>query len=170
MTVIAWDGKTLAADKRATNCNLASTVTKVHRLPDGLVAFSGGGAHASELLNWFFGARNPDTYPRRDGDDGAGSLLIKEDGTIFVYSSTNPFPERIENQFYARGSGRDYALAAMYLGCDARKAVEVACVFDVSCGNGVDTMTLAEAAPAATQALLHRSALDEHPVYGGPRV
>ena len=170
MTVIAWDGKTLAADKRATNCNLASTVTKVHRLPDGLVAFSGGGAHASELLNWFFGARNPDTYPRRDGDDGAGSLFIKADGTIFVYSATNPFPERIEDRFCARGSGRDYALAAMHLGCDARKAVEVACEFDVSCGNGIDTLTLAEEPLAtAVQALLHRSALDEH-VYGGPRV
>lgn len=142
MTVIAWDGTTLAADKRATGGAMASTVTKIHRLPDGLVAFSGGGAHASELLNWFYGARNPDTYPRRNDDDGAGSLMVNLDGVVFMYSSGSPFPERIEDPFFARGSGRDYAMAAMHLGCDARRAVEVACAFDVYCGNGIDTMRL----------------------------
>jgi ATP-dependent protease HslVU (ClpYQ) peptidase subunit len=142
MTCIAWDGKTLAADKRATGGGMASTVTKIHRLPDGLVAFSGGGAHASELLNWFFGSRNPDTFPRRDDEDGAGTLMITADRKVFMYASNNPFPERVEDPFFARGSGRDYAMAAMHLGCDARRAVEVACAFDVYCGNGIDAMEL----------------------------
>jgi ATP-dependent protease HslVU (ClpYQ) peptidase subunit len=142
MTVIAWDGKTLAADKRGTVAGMAYTVTKIHRLPDGLVAFTGGGAHAAELLNWFFGARDPATYPRCESDEGAGSVKVDLDGKIFMYSAANPFPERIESPYFARGSGRDYAMAAMYLGCDARRAVEVACAFDVACGNGIDTLEL----------------------------
>lgn len=142
MTVIAWDGKTLAADKRGTVAGMAYAVTKIHRLPDGLIAFSGGGSHAAELLNWFNGARDPATYPRCDDDGGAGSVRISADGKIFMYSAPNPFPERIESLFFARGSGRDYAMAAMYLGCDARRAVEVACEFDVNCGNGIDTLEL----------------------------
>jgi ATP-dependent protease HslVU (ClpYQ) peptidase subunit len=142
MTVVAWDGRTLAADKRATGAGMKSTATKIHRLPDGLVGFSGGGAHAAELLNWFFGARNPDTYPRRDDDEGAGSLMINSAGAVFMYSANSPFPERIEDPFFARGSGRDYAMAAMHLGCDSRRAVEVACAFDVYCGNGIDTLEL----------------------------
>lgn len=142
MTCIAWDGKTLAADKRATNAGVAYAVTKIHRLPDGLVAFSGDGAHASELLNWFFGARNPETYPRRDEDTGAGALQISQRGQIFLYSPACAFPERIESTIFARGSGRDFALAAMHLGKTAREAVEVACAFDVYCGNGIDTLTL----------------------------
>jgi len=142
MTCIAWDGKTLAADKRGTCAGMRYTVTKIHRLPDGLVAFSGGGAHASELLNWFFGARDPAAYPRCEDDGGAGALMVNESGVIFMYSADNPFPERIESAFFARGSGRDYAMAAMYLGCDARRAVEVACAFDVNCGGGIDTLTL----------------------------
>lgn len=140
MTVVAWDGTTLAADKRGTVAGMAYTVTKIHRLPDCLIAFTGGGAHAAELLNWFYGARNPETYPRCEDEDGAGTLVIKPDGAIFMYSSANPFPERIEGTFFARGCGRDYAMAAMYLGCDARRAVEVACAFDVGCGNGIDTL------------------------------
>lgn len=142
MTIIAWDGKTLAADKRGTCAGMAYTVTKIHRLPDGLVAFSGGGAHASELLNWFHGARDPATYPRCEDDGGAGAIRIAMDGRIFMYAAANPFPESIESPFFARGSGRDYAMAAMHLGCDARRAVEVACAFDIGCGNGIDTLEL----------------------------
>jgi hypothetical protein len=142
MTVIAWDGRTLAADKRGTVAGMAYTVTKIHRLPDGLVAFSGGGAHAAELLTWFRGARDPTTYPRCDDDSGAGSLRIDTEGRIFMYAAANPFPELIESPFYARGCGRDYAIAAMHLGCDARRAVEVACTFDIGCGNGIDTLQL----------------------------
>lgn len=142
MTVIAWDGKTLAADKRGTVAGLAYAVTKIHRLADGLVAFSGGGAHAAELLNWFHGARNPETYPRCDDDGGAGALHIGEGGKIRMYSANNPFPELIESPFFARGSGRDYAMAALHLGCDAKRAVEVACALDICCGNGIDTLEL----------------------------
>lgn len=147
MTVIAWDGKTLAADKRGTVAGMAYTVTKIHRVPGGLVAFSGGGAHAAELLRWFQGDRNPATYPRREDDEGAGTVLVDQAGQVFMYAAASPFPEQIESPFFARGCGRDYAMAAMHLGCDARRAVEVACVFDVGCGNGIDTLTLESQQP-----------------------
>jgi ATP-dependent protease HslVU (ClpYQ) peptidase subunit len=142
VTVIAWDGRTLAADKRSTIAGMAATTTKIHRLRDGLVAFSGGGAHAAELLHWFKGERKPEDYPRRSDDDGAGSLFIDRSQRILMYAAASPFPEVIEQGFFARGAGRDYAMAAMYLGCDARRAVEVACIFDVGCGNGIDTLEL----------------------------
>jgi len=142
MTVIAWDGKTLAADKRATNCGMAYTVTKVHRLPDGLVAFSGGAGHAGELLNWFLGSRDPATYPRYKEDDGAGAFRVSEDGKIHIYCSASPFPEIVEQPFFARGSGRDFALMAMHLGKSAQEAVELTSLFDSGCGNGVDALTL----------------------------
>ena len=144
MTVIAWDGRTLAADKRATVVGMATTATKIHRLHDGLVGFSGSGAHAAELLHWFKGERKPEDYPRRDpdSDNGAGALFIASDGRILMYSQAGPFPEIVEDKFFARGAGRDYAMAAMHLGCDARRAVEVACTFDVGCGNGIDTLEL----------------------------
>jgi hypothetical protein len=142
MTVIAWDGKTLAADKRAIVCGSTYTVTKIHRVADGLVAFTGGGAHAAELLNWFHGARDPATYPRCTDDSGAGSVHIDTKGRISTYSSANPFPEHVEDRHFARGCARDYAMAAMYLGHDARRAVEVACALDAYCGNGVDTLSL----------------------------
>lgn len=50
MTIIAWDGKTLAADKRGTVAGMAYTVTKIHRLPDGLVAFDTGCGNGIDTL------------------------------------------------------------------------------------------------------------------------
>jgi hypothetical protein len=41
MTVIVWDGKTLAADKQATQADLKRKVTKIHRLRGHLVGVSG---------------------------------------------------------------------------------------------------------------------------------
>lgn len=143
MTVIAWDGKTLAADKRSTICGNPSTVTKIHRVPGGLVGFSGSGSHAMELLAWFKAGAPVESFPKPRDEDGAGSLFIASDGQIRLYSATSPYYEVLEQPFYARGGGRDYALAALYLGKTAREAVEVACALDTGCGNGIDTLTLA---------------------------
>jgi ATP-dependent protease HslVU (ClpYQ) peptidase subunit len=142
LTIIAWDGTTLAADKRGTNYGYPTTTTKIHRVPGGLVGFSGCGAHAAELLEWFKAGRPADKYPKTTEDRSAGSMFITEDCSILQYTYDNEHPETIEDKFYARGSGRDYALAAMHLGHDARRAVEVACALDTSCGNGIDTLEL----------------------------
>jgi ATP-dependent protease HslVU (ClpYQ) peptidase subunit len=45
-----------------------------------------------------------------------------------------------EDKKTATGSGRDYALAAMHCGKTAREAVEIACLFETGCGNGVDEL------------------------------
>ena len=143
MTVIAWDGTTLAADKQATICGNPYPVTKIYRVPGGLVAFSGGGSHAMELLEWFRAGCVIDKYPKARSEDGsAGALFITSTGEIKLYSDTSPYTETIEQRYYARGAGRDYALAAMYLGKTAREAVEVACALEINCGMGIDTLTL----------------------------
>jgi ATP-dependent protease HslVU (ClpYQ) peptidase subunit len=142
MTVLAWDGITFAADKRATNAGYPTTATKIHRVPGGLVGFAGCGAHAAELLEWFKADRPIGKFPKSTEERGAGSMFITNDRKILMYTYDNEHPETIEDKFYARGSGRDYALAAMYLGHDAHTAVTVACALDTSCGNGIDTLTL----------------------------
>lgn len=144
MTVIAWDGRTLAADKQSTSHGMRRTTTKIHRVSDGLLALTGGGAHGTALLDWFRGERDKEKWPKSPNDDDCASVIhVTRDG-VFVYNGAGfPHGEPIEDGFIAFGAGRDYAMAAMYLGCDARRAVEVACVFDVGCGQGIDTLELA---------------------------
>lgn len=143
MTTIAWDGKTLAADKRFTIGGCAATGTKIFHLEDLLVGFSGSAAQAMEMLAWLEAGEDPEEFPasQRDADDAVAVLVVRKGGWIDVYERT-PFPMRIEDKFYAMGSGRDYALAAMHLGKTAREAVEVSCVFEVDCGNGIDELKL----------------------------
>lgn len=142
MTVIAWDGKTLAADKMACAQGYGYTVTKVRRLRDGrLAAFCGDGDSAMELLAWLEGSLNPATYPESQKTNDTSAVVIQPDGTVLSYGKT-AFPQVIEDRIYAMGHGRDYALAAMHCGKTAREAVELVCRLDVYCGNGIDTLEL----------------------------
>ncbi len=147
MTVIAWDGKTLAADKRACLGGLIRTTTKIFRAfdpvtSDGvLVGYGGDAACGEELLAWFKRGAKPEEYPPlRKPEDWARLLVIGRGGTICFYENT-PYPVKFaRGQAFAIGSGRDFALAAMQCGKTAQEAVEVATVFDNGCGNGVDTL------------------------------
>jgi len=143
MTCVAWDGKTLAADKRAVNSGMIFTVTKIFKVRGRLVAASGDFDRVNESVAWFAAGADPAKMPpyARDNSDFVAMLVIEKDGTILKYERS-AVPFKIESPFYAIGSGRDYAMAAMHLGHSAMEAVEVACALDSGCGNGIDTLTL----------------------------
>jgi hypothetical protein len=142
MTVIAWDGKTLAADKRCVNNGLHRTVTKIYRIGDSLIAYSGDAVQGNQMLQWFRDGADVAAYPasQRDKEDWVVFVVVDASG-VRVYERT-PYPILIEDEKYACKSGRDFAIAAMHCGKTAREAVEVACVFDVGCGNGIDALEL----------------------------
>jgi ATP-dependent protease HslVU (ClpYQ) peptidase subunit len=144
MSVIAWDGRTMAADKRACLGTLIRTTTKICRVGEGageaLCAYAGDAAGGEELLAWFRDGAKPADFPasQRDRENWSGLLVVKRTG-VFKYEYS-PYPVRFNDKFFAIGSGRDFALATMHLGYDARTAVEVAIALDSGCGNGVDTL------------------------------
>ena len=140
MSVIAWDGKTLAADKRMCFGTMFRTTTKIFRVGDALCAYAGDAAMGEELLAWFkAGAIPADFPPSQRGDDWSGLLVVRKDALLKYEKS--PYPIKIESTHYAIGCGRDFALAAMYLGHDARAAVEVTIALDSACGNGIDCIS-----------------------------
>ena len=141
MSVIAFDGQTMAADKRACLGTMIRTTTKIFRVGDALCAYAGDAAMGEEMLAWFRGGALPDQFPAgQRGDDWSGLLVVRK-GEILKYERS-PYPVRFEDKFFAIGCGRDFALAAMHLGHDARTAVEVAIALDSGCGNGIDTLEL----------------------------
>lgn len=141
MTCIAWDGKTLAADKRADIGGAHNTTTKIYRVGEALVGFSGDAAIGRAMLDWYRAGADPLKFPDCQKDrDKCCSFLVIKNGRVSKYEHT-AFPFDIENEQTAMGSGRDYARAAMYLGKTATEAVAVASLFDPGCGNGIDTLT-----------------------------
>ena len=143
MTCIVWDGYTLAADKRSTIGGLYRVTTKIHRVGSALVGYAGHGAQCSEMLAWARGGFRKAAFPesQRDTDASIVLLVIRPGGVIQAYEHT-PHAIEYEDKQFAVGSGRDFALAAMRLGKNARDAVLLAAEFDPGTGNGVDTLEL----------------------------
>ena len=141
MTCIAFDGHRLAADKRATSGGgIARTVTKIERHGTALLAITGSWDIGSEIREWWKAGAIQEQFPARARDDEATLIVITKDG-IKTYA-TGPYPMIIEECRAAFGSGRDYAEAAMYCGKNAVEAVEIACLFQTDCGNGIDVLDL----------------------------
>ncbi len=143
MTVIAWDGKTLAADKQVTYGVTKQVVTKIFRHGEMLLAICGNASAGMELIEWFKSGAVPRDYPEgnRKEDSGASLIVISVDRIVRKYEC-GPFPSVLEGPFCAFGSGDESALVAMACGLDARAAVEVTCRFNTGCGMGIDTLEL----------------------------
>jgi 20S proteasome alpha/beta subunit len=143
MTILAWDGKILAADKRIVSNGLARTTTKIFRLSDGCL-FGGSGdiSFIMQMKVWVENGCSVTDFPiaQRDQEDWQVCIIIDADG-LRLYERT-PHSIRFDDATYACGSGRDYAVAAMHLGKTAKEAAEIACLFDIHCGNGIDTLEL----------------------------
>lgn len=144
MTCIAWDGKTLAADKRASDNGIARVVTKIRRASNGaLCGCSGNVSRDAELFAWYDRGANPSDFPPTERDEQKCSMLVAiEPGPFVKFYSTTPYPAIFEGPRFAMGSGRDFAEAAMFLGLSARDAVNVACTLNTGCGDGIDALEL----------------------------
>ncbi len=139
MTVIAWDGKTLAADKQTSDGSSTLTVTKIRRAPNGaLVGGCGNSSMCRQMYQWYVDGAKKETYPVKNEDTQI--LVITPEGKAHYYLD-GPAPIVVENKFFAIGSGCDYAVAAMHCGRTASEAVAIACIYDPGCGHGIDTLT-----------------------------
>lgn len=145
MTTIAWDGRTLAADKQATSGGLIHTTTKIFEHRTGLYGITGHASHGLAVYRWIIETNSdPKSYPPNPSNDEYGYLLhIDKKGKIWCYEGF-PIPANMEDPFFAIGSGREYATAAMYCGKTAIEAVEIASKFNTGTGQGVDSFTLEE--------------------------
>lgn len=155
MTTIAFDGKTIAADK-ASWCNevyhLVDKLEHVTLHPDAIHSlglesnddshvFSGTGFGAEiGLVTRFlrFGGGKPEIEEK---NKTMGLLVSKKNGACYhIFSQMNT--ERILNFPVAAGSGNEIALGAMLAGADAVKAVEIVARRSAHSAGGVDSYTL----------------------------
>ena len=140
MTTVAWDGKSIAADRQLGH---RMEVGKLFRLKSGgILGGAGWYSQIVEVVAWLNEGAKPADKPKFPDAEESGSdfLLIEPDGS--PYWLTWPFLRRVKiNETYsAIGSGCEYALGAMANGASAKRAVEIACKFDPSTGKGVNVI------------------------------
>ena len=75
-----------------------------------------------------------------ENDCDISAIELRRDG-IWVYESTI-IPTRIEQDYFAIGTGSGYAIAAMYLGKTPKEAVEIAALFDPCTRGPITVMSL----------------------------
>lgn len=152
MTTIAYRDGVLAADSCVTTSTEAGGSTrangeKLYRktLPGGrevILATAGESFPALVFVDWYGTGKEPPS-----------SLIDNEcDFTVLILEAEELYeadkwcrPERITAPFYAIGSGRKEALAAMACGKSAKKAVEIASLTDPYTRGPIVTMRLKRA-------------------------
>lgn len=149
MTVIAWDGAILAADRRLVVGGIVAETTKIRRAGKFLVGGAGPGTDVAYLLEWGDHDFDPDQHPEKlygikISEDAA--LLAVTDSIggprVLLYEAGGRLPVVVKSPFFALGSGEKFALAAMHLGHNAEYAVSVANALCHWCGNGCDMLRL----------------------------
>jgi 20S proteasome alpha/beta subunit len=149
MTVIAFDGRTVAADKQASGYARTRTVTKLFQVHGddaqltAILAICGSASDGLQLVAWYKAGANPEKFPPRPSvEDQRANLVVFRPGKHPMQYEYTPIPVVFEDPIFAAGCGGDLALGAMLAGADAKRAVEIASMHDEHCGHGVDVMEL----------------------------
>lgn len=148
MTTVAWDGLTLAADRQATSGGFKYKTSKLRQLANGeVLAITGTEDAGHALMKWYEEGADPAKWPTSQLKDDTWCRLIvaRPRGGVVTYE-TQPVAVPLHEKQMAWGSGRDFAIAAMYLGQAARGAVGVACQFDTGTGCGIESFDVLQGA------------------------
>lgn len=154
MTTIVYKDRVLAADTRAYSGDkvpIGTKRTKIRRLKDGSLigASSSRVGQTDKFMNWVE-ATGADPAMHSDVDMPLQALLIKPDGAVYYWNDLDHFSGPIEADYFAIGSGNQYALGALLHdpAISAADAVEIACVLDTWSEVPVVTLTLQAPSPA----------------------
>lgn len=145
MTTVAYRNGILAADSRAYSGDRTPVgwKAKAHRASNGILyAVSSTCVGADALLRDWIEA----DCPRPANDDlkpeSFTLLLVKPDGGVFFANGNLALSGPLTDDFFAIGSGEQYALGAMAMGASAEEAVAVACRLDPWSGGDITVLKL----------------------------
>jgi hypothetical protein len=156
MTTVAWDGKTLATDSRATESDGSARTdrfVKLYRINSKVAPIVGevllaaaGCEFAGQLfLEWLKKGGVPDLHIRGVVEDPEGEspldvLLVHKSGA-YVANHLGCFI-KVRDKFWAHGTGRQGALCLMAEGKSAAYAVKAVSRFDNDTGGRIVAMSL----------------------------
>jgi len=139
MSIIAYDGRYIAADRQSTQYDMSRPTTKLFLHGACVLGVVGDYALALLLRQWFAQGANEDKWPEAaTKDDGVNTCLVVANRQGLGTYREHPILVPLETEHWAFGCGAEIAMGAMGMGADARQAVEVASKYSVFCGEGMD--------------------------------
>ena len=146
MTVIAWDGKSVAADSLATFGGYRSPLwaQKITRRDDFVYGITGFFGWFDAWIEWHRAGADPQRIPAASVPmDRCGNFLIFTRDSAFCCSAQMPYLQRTGAPD-AWGDGCEYAIGAMLAGASAQRAAEVAISSSSSCDGPVCAIDLSD--------------------------
>jgi hypothetical protein len=137
MTIIAWDGKSLAWDSRATDEDRKHTVKKFRTLKDGRTVVVAGFLADLDRVRKLLDGNGWPELPTLITD--RSSVVVWDRGKVFEYDESSTPRQVKKNTTW--GSGAPYAIGALAVGADAATACKVACRYSSSCGGKIHTIS-----------------------------
>lgn len=144
MSIVVWDGTTMAADQQweVNGVREKGDKLRVGVGADTCVAFVGDVAAGHLLMEWYREGRDPAQWPACQATPENSAVLIV--WPEFERPRTwyrEPIPITVHGPFAAWGDAREIALGAMAHGATAVEAVEICIQLHISCGFGVTQWT-----------------------------
>jgi ATP-dependent protease HslVU (ClpYQ) peptidase subunit len=144
LTIVAYKDGVLAGDKLNVHGSRYAMITKIRKINGELIGIAGPTILATLLFEWiekhkFQADLFPEGQKEKDGNI-CTVIRITKDKKIFIYENSST-PWLCENEFYALGSGCEYAMGAMAAGATAKEAVEICGKWAPLCGVGTDVVT-----------------------------
>lgn len=149
MTVIAWDGRSVAADTQCTFGDYRGPLRaqKIVQRGDFVYGITGWSGWFEAWVKWHENGADPANIPAAGVDASqSGNFLVFHEGKALICSAQMPYLQEVGAPD-AWGSGADFAIGAMHAGSDARQAVEITIACTPSCGGPVDVIDLSPTPP-----------------------
>lgn len=152
MTVIAFDGETIAADGQSTNGSTIVELTKkklrIVDGPHGRVCIGGAGDSAAleAFIEWY--QDETKAFPHAGTGTDFTALVVKADGTALIYRECIKTPIKASIPV-AIGDGMDIAIGALLalVPANAVAAVEIACARNIYCGGDIQRVSVLDLYP-----------------------
>lgn len=143
MTTIAYRNGLMAADSRAyggDRCPVGFK-RKIRRLDDGtLIGCSSNTPGQPEaVLDWYEKGADIESAPKFP-ENKFRLLVVKPHGAAYLGEDSFFLAGPLHGDFFAVGSGQEFAIGAMEAGADARRAVEIAIKCDPWSGGEITVL------------------------------
>lgn len=138
MSIVVWDGHTLATDRAATDGAIKWRAAKAWRFGEAILSGVGPVQSILAMREWYMRGADPADLPIVQlSPNWCHFIVVRKDG-LHRYEQ-GPYPIHHGRDQCAFGEGKDFAYGALAMGADAAKAVEITNMFSTVCGHGVDT-------------------------------
>lgn len=142
MSVIVWDGFSLAVDNGATDGFSMWEADKVWVHEGEFLTGTGHVSTILEMRDWYRSGADPTLFPfvQRVPETTCNFIVVNSTG-LHRYERTH-IPIDHGFRMCAFGHGKDFAYGALAMGATAEQAATIASKFSIHCGMGVTTYVM----------------------------